>query len=279
MSTEPQDPNDPQDPNNPQDPKNSSSMDEDAVAENEGSSVYELEPEPTMDLDEDAAITEEVSSDTMTQAPPPVSSAPQVVPIRSTGFEPTPSNSVPGPSTVSPPSTGRYVRFGIVLGIGLGLVLGIPVCGDIASWALPPVLGGILLVLYASRWQGPAALDPQRLSMGAAMMGLHGWNRDRGTRHSSLDEPRSDSSRTHDCWTRAVQFGPSIDGRHGLLVAADSVDLRWTLDTVCSLDPVQTAIGAFLKVEHQLELRKPLDDLEARVVHLMLERPDDYSKD
>ena len=44
------------------------------------------------------------------------------------------------------------------------------------------------------------------------------------------------------------------------------------------MDPVETPLGADLKVEHQLELRKPLDDLEARVVQLMLERPDDYSE-
>ena len=101
-----------------------------------------------------------------------MNSAPNVVAIRSTGFEPPQSTSGPVTPALSAPSTGRYVRFGVVLGIGLGLMLGIPVCGDIASWALPPILGGIMLVLYAARWQGLAALDPQRLSMGAAMMGV-----------------------------------------------------------------------------------------------------------
>ena len=172
MSTDSQDPNDPQDPNGPPDPNPPTTPTDGEVAETDAPSVYELEPEPTMDLAEDAAITEEVPLETLPPPPAPVSAVSEVVPLRTTGFEPpqsTPPSAVPTPST---PSTGQYVRFGIALGIGLGLVLGIPVCGDVASWGLPPVLGGILLVLYSARWQGPSALDPQRLSMGAAMMGV-----------------------------------------------------------------------------------------------------------
>jgi len=143
------DPSDPHDPSDPKDPQDSPPQAPPTIQKAPGGDLSD----PTIDLEQDSAITEEV------EAP-----VPEPTPL----FQPPPS---PPPANFTV-SMGRLFRFSLLIGLALGMMLAIPLCGDVINYGLPPILAGMLTVVIAARWEGPEQLNPQHIGLAGATVGV-----------------------------------------------------------------------------------------------------------
>jgi hypothetical protein len=166
VSTEPTDPIDPIDPN----PANISQAD--ASVDRIPPESSRIEPDGSglpddVELGPDGAQTEEVE---VRRVKPALSS---LGPITSdSDVEQEGESTAPSGERPQRISMGRLLGLSMMVGTALSVLLGLPICGDLGRMLLPPVVGGILIAVLASRWEGPAALNPTHVGMAGATVGV-----------------------------------------------------------------------------------------------------------